>query len=222
MTDLITTANASQTRRATRSAAISDGLAKSESRFIVEPGEMPWTDRQFAELCDRTRFIHDARYYREDWQTARDIAESGPSRRNLEAYLDRVSPALVAEPDQRTTRYMLGLLVSAYPNGRPPDLDAYCETLLHDAMNLGFNPYVVASACRSLRRTCTFLPSVAEFVKAGEAARAELFAGKTVGKRLLAIVDVCSQIAATPEPEHREMRAVPKPACGHAVGAFAR
>lgn len=181
--------------RQTRSLDIGEGLAKAEATLIVDlKAERPWTDEVFRELwrltdpCDLGGRGGIARC-----QRALALA---PDAGGLKVFIRRLEIVATAAPDQRTNRYLIGLMVSAYPNGRPADLDVYCESLLHDAMSLGFSPHVVATACRTMRRTLRFLPAVADFVGACEAQRKEIGAALHYAKRLKARLATAAEIVA--------------------------
>ncbi len=167
----------------TRSLVIGEGLANAEATLIVNAkAEQPWTDEIFGELWRLTN-PRDLGGRGGDERCRRALALA-PDTGALDAYIRRLEGVAMATPDQRATRYLIGLLVSAFPHGRPADQDVYCESLLHDAMNLGFPPQVVAGACRALRRTLRFLPAVAEFVEACEAQRREIRVALDYAQRL--------------------------------------
>jgi hypothetical protein len=167
----------------TGSLAIGEALATAEAALIVDTkAERPWTDETFHELWRLT----DPRDLcgRGAHQQCQRALALAPAAGSLEAFIRRLEIVAAATPDRRTTRRLIGLLVDAFPNGRPADFYVYCESLLHDAMSLEFSPQVVATACRILRRTVRFLPTVAEFVETCEAQRKEIRAALHYAQRL--------------------------------------
>lgn len=85
--------------------------------------------------------------------------------------------ALTGAPDRRATVGLIAMLLDSYPTGRPPNLAAYADAIVHDLVAMGYSAPVVALACQTLRRTSKWLPSVAEVLQAAQDA-AELFASR--------------------------------------------
>ncbi|MBI2719555.1 MAG: hypothetical protein HY245_03940 [Rhizobiales bacterium] len=75
-------------------------------------------------------------------------------------------------------------LIGAFPNGRPPDPKTYIDLMVADAIATNLPDAAVEVGCVKLRRTKTFLPTIAEFLTACEAARA----------RLQGICDLCDSL----------------------------
>lgn len=74
---------------------------------------------------------------------------------------------VMAEPahDQRN-RILIGLMVDAFPNGRPERLGTYQDALAFDLLDTGAPPTVVAQALRQVRRGRVFLPAISEVLEA--------------------------------------------------------
>jgi hypothetical protein len=142
-----------------RAAKVRDGLTRSEARFLA-PMQSSWSREAFSALI---RLVD---YGTPSLRSAREALALDLSPELLRASQAELALALAGPADRGACMVLIGLMVAAYPSGRPADLDAYLETLVHDALAMGFTPYVVASACQTLRRTCRFLPSCAEFVEA--------------------------------------------------------
>lgn len=103
---------------------------------------------------------------------------------DLDAIHDRVAEAHDAEADRREAGACLGALLDAYPSHREAR-ESYFATLLHDLTDEGFGPHVVAEACRTIRRSSTFAPSVGEMFAACEKARGRLRTGLRHIERVL-------------------------------------
>ena len=182
-----------------RSKSIGVGLAAAEAKYLVGTYQGLWSPEVFREVVELTNPMGDAPL-RQRWRDAARVLAIAPPIHRLDGYLAAVEQALEGPPDERATRYMIGLLVAGFPNGRPPDLDGYCETLKHDALRKGYTPSVVVQACQSIRETQRFLPSTAEFLQACSAAHAELESARrlvTIVRDRLAKATV---IATEPEP----------------------
>lgn len=107
----------------------------------------------------------------------------GPSlamARDLHAKLTAAAGASV-NPD--ATRLQLGLLLDSFPNARD-QREAYFATLGHDVIDEGHGPYVVAEACRVIRRRATFIPSIGEVLS-------ECADQKNTLARYLALAEAC-------------------------------
>lgn len=92
---------------------------------------------------------------------------------DLDAIHDRVAEAHEAEADRKETGASLGALLAAFPNQKEAR-ESYFATMLHDLTDEGFGPHVVAEACRNVRRSSTFAPSIGEMFAACEKARERL------------------------------------------------
>ena len=65
---------------------------------------------------------------------------------------------------ESVVKRQIGLLLGAYPNAAPSHAEAYVTQLLFDILSIGVADAVTLLACRELRRTQTFLPTIAEFL----------------------------------------------------------
>lgn len=103
--------------------------------------------------------------------------DAAPSLDELRSRWEALTQALATPASRDLARVTLGLLLSAYPNtGREPK-EEYFATLLHDIIDEGIGPHVLAEACRNLRRSTRFLPTVGEVLQACENARYRLRGG---------------------------------------------
>lgn len=71
--------------------------------------------------------------------------------------LATITPAIV-------TREVANL-IAAYPNAAPTSPEIFISTLVYDLLDLQFPDAIVVEACRTIRRTSKFVPSIAEVVK---------------------------------------------------------
>ncbi|PHY12850.1 hypothetical protein CSW58_09815 [Caulobacter sp. B11] len=134
------------------------------------------------------------------WKRARMALETAPPRSVFEGRLaDIVEHLKPAQPGQ--ARAMVGMLVDAFPNGRPQNAVAYMESILHDVVDMGFSAVAIAMACRELRRSSRFLPTVAEVVGACGEASAKWRSEHRVVEHLLSRLSEAERSAASPEPE---------------------
>jgi hypothetical protein len=88
-----------------------------------------------------------------------------PSAQALEKAHAVVEGVLQTPVDPRRTRVMIGLMVDGFPNARPHNPEAYLETLVHEVVETGTRPHVVAVACRTVTRTAKWLPTPSEFLE---------------------------------------------------------
>lgn len=95
---------------------------------------------------------------------------------DLDAMHDRVAEAHDAEADRKETGACVGTLLAAYPSHKEARPE-YFATMVHDLTDEGFGPHVVAEACRAIRRSSTFAPSVGEMFAACEKMRGRLRGG---------------------------------------------
>ncbi|WP_370237835.1 hypothetical protein [Brevundimonas sp.] len=111
-----------------------------------------------------------------------------PSKAELEASRATLQAAIDAPVNQRALAMSVGILLDAYPQVREAR-DAYYATLVHDIEDEGYGPHIVAEACRRLRRTLRFVPSVAEALDACREAKSDLAHALTYADRLLVAVN---------------------------------
>lgn len=97
---------------------------------------------------------------RAEWLLVRqpDPADVGQALRKVEA-------AAAASFDLRQTRFILGLMIDAFPNARPHNPDGYLETVVDIVRSADPSPAIVAKACDEIKRTFKFPPSAAEVLE---------------------------------------------------------
>ncbi len=172
-------------------------LAKIEAAYIAPIGSVPGA----SVYKDLRRLLDDDGTARERWRALSRALEIAPSTGELETFIAAGGHALDAAPDSNKSRMMIGLLLAAYPNGRPSDFNTYADTLLHDVLSMGFSPHVIAHACQSIRREVKFLPSVAEVVAACTKARGEIASAHRLATILRERLIAAREAVALPEPE---------------------
>lgn len=74
--------------------------------------------------------------------------------------LSTISPSAVTRE--------VALLVAAFPNAAPTSPEIFISTLSYDLVDLRIPDAIVAEACRKLRRTSKFVPSISEVVAEAE------------------------------------------------------
>lgn len=74
--------------------------------------------------------------------------------------LSIVSPSVIARE--------VATLVAAFPNAAPASPEIFISTLVYDLIDLRIPDAILVEACRRLRRTSKFLPSISEVVRAAE------------------------------------------------------
>lgn len=94
-----------------------------------------------------------------------------PSLADLERLEQQVTDALDAPPEPRATKILVGLMIDAFASSRIGQAETFIEALVHDVVDEGHSPMVVASACQRLRREQKFLPTIAEVLDACDAAK---------------------------------------------------
>jgi hypothetical protein len=68
----------------------------------------------------------------------------------------------------------LALLVGSFPSAKPGDADVYGTFLIEEVLSTNPSVGAIEDGCRYLRRTSTFLPSIAEVVRAIQSAEDRL------------------------------------------------
>ncbi|MGA0543684.1 hypothetical protein ACO2Q1_00250 [Brevundimonas sp. VNH65] len=96
--------------------------------------------------------------------------------------------------DMGSARITLGLLLSAYPNTGKEPKEEYFATLLHDVTDEGINPFVLAEACRKVRRSMKFIPTVSELISACGMERRRLDDGLANASRIIEARDKCREV----------------------------
>lgn len=74
-------------------------------------------------------------------------------------------------PDRAATMLLVGMMLDAFPTAGREPRDGYYATLVHEIGVDTYGPSVVAVACRDLRRSARFLPTVQEVLEACEKVR---------------------------------------------------
>ncbi len=108
--------------------------------------------------------------------TVRQLMADAERLQGSDEYKDLVQLAARASEKvtERELRVELGLLIAAFPNAPKGDLKAFGALLLQDCADLEPSRYGLATACRELRRTKKWLPSIAEVIEALSAAERRL------------------------------------------------
>ena len=135
------------------------------------------------------------------WDKAQEVLSYDVDEAALAQLPVAISRALSASPDRKATALLIGLLIDAFPAGRPANMAVYVGSMAYDLADMGFGPAIVAMACREVRRSATFLPTIAELVKACSAARKELEGRRSMADRLNSIRADAKAISALPEPD---------------------
>jgi hypothetical protein len=112
--------------------------------------------------------------FSELWEASRYVgAWRSPVDARASAWLTSDAPALIAaldKFDQPTTKNDIAtqvmMLLAAFPNASRPELKIYSKTLAADIGAMQPGRLAVEWACRKLRRTCKFVPTIAEVLDA--------------------------------------------------------
>lgn len=103
---------------------------------------------------------------RERWLTHLGrVREDQPSDADLDDLTARARAALHSPFDKAKSRMAVGLMLAAFPNGRPHDPEAYLETIAHEIEVTGYGPASVAKGCNTVARSAKFLPAAAEVLE---------------------------------------------------------
>lgn len=177
-------------------------LEKCEQLYVA-PLERPIWQESFravflkgGALCGRVT--------RQTWERAHELLAAAPPAEELQTYLERLEGAAEGGADEKASRGMVGMLLDAYPHGRPTQ--AFADTLLHDLVALDFSPEVVATACQTVRRSCKFAPSVAEVVDACRKHQGEFSSRLSIARRVVEFFHRAKEIAKLPPPEAETWR----------------
>lgn len=185
------------------------GIAKALTKLhanVIEPVEQtPWLFKGE----DRDEFHRNAESLPGDlsrvnidiWHRAKHVSAIAPSDREIAAYGNALDVANDAEPDRGQTRAIVAMLLDVYPSGRPANLTAYADAILHDLIVMRFTPTAVALGCEALRRTLKFLPSVGEVIEACSNAKERLAQKRKHHDYLAGKVARVRVIASLPQPE---------------------
>jgi hypothetical protein len=174
-------------------------------RNILDPLERsPWpTGEDLREFHELGLYFSraDPHVRRGPWTKAQALAAMAPPPQDVEACGKTLSDALDTPTDPAMSRQVVGMLLDAFPAGRPANLTAYADSILHDVTQLAFSPAAVIMGCQTIRRTSKFLPAVAEVIEACETARKDLRTRFDSHIRMARKVEHAREIAALPEPE---------------------
>lgn len=96
--------------------------------------------------------------------------------------------------DMGSARITLGLLLSAYPNTGKEPKEEYFATLLHDVTDEGVNPFVLAEACRKVRRSMKFIPTVSELLEFCGIERRRLRDAIETARRIIDTREQCREV----------------------------
>lgn len=121
---------------------------------------------------------------RPDPATVRDAISRIPTDAACEELAAEVERAAAAAPSGRANSGFVGVLLEAFPSTRGAHPVVAMEALLHDLKRHAYPPAAVALACRSLRETETFRPSIAEILKACDEAQERLIRAASTCRRL--------------------------------------
>lgn len=114
---------------------------------------------------------------------------SQPETDFVRAELDKVETAATAAFDLRQTRFMIGLMIDAFPNARPHDPGSYLETVIDMVRGEEPSPAVVAKACDDIKRSCKFPPAASEVLEKVVEAKRALASFIAIAGRFLAMAD---------------------------------
>jgi hypothetical protein len=119
-----------------------------------------------------------------------------PATDDLRARRDLLLKAKTTPADPASARLTIGLLLSAFPNAGKEPKDEFFATMLHDVVDEGHSPYILAEACKLVRRKAKFVPAVAEVL--GECGSVSYKLGTAVdyAERLVAMGEACDAVVA--------------------------
>jgi hypothetical protein len=126
-----------------------------------------------------------------------EVVAAIPVLARLESYALAIAERATGPHHKRFNMAAIGLLVDAFPNGRPRD--GYLDALLYDLTSSRFSPYVVAEAFQKLRRTSRFLPTIAEVLQACEAVREDWIKRQKDAEGAVRVVRKAREVAARPK-----------------------
>lgn len=125
--------------------------------------EPPFPSLDYRELCGHSDTVRER-----SLEDAIALLAKFPSAEQERDRAAQISRAMKAGSDRKAIVGMVAMLIDAFPSGRPANPEAYLDTIVHDLLSLRYSPEVVALACRNIRRTSKFLPSVSEIMEAAE------------------------------------------------------
>lgn len=92
--------------------------------------------------------------------------------------------ALTHEAGDRDVGMAMAELLSSFPQDKKNDLRTFTRLLAEDVAEVKASPAALSAACRGLRRTSPFLPSIAEILAAVDSQKASCAAKATLLARL--------------------------------------
>lgn len=125
--------------------------------------------------------------------------EAFPDPDAIRQMVETIERVLATAPSQDTTRLQLSIMLDAFPNAGKEPREAYFATLVHDVIDEGHPPHVVAEACRTLRRTSRFVPTVSELLGQCEAKRSTLESAKVRAADAIAMREASAVAVAADE-----------------------
>ena len=113
--------------------------------------------------------------------------------------------AVAARPaDLTEVARCLAIHTRGYPTIQRSELDGFAELLTSDVFELGASAYAIVTACKKLRRTSRFLPSISETLAAIEEEAGRIHCGRYTVEKFGNYLERAVQVAeakhvATPE-----------------------
>lgn len=133
-------------------------------------------------------------------ERAKELLTMFPSPSECAGIVEALRAEVNKPASPKANLAMVGILLDTFPAGRPANLAAYLAAIVHDVTALGFTPSEVATACQTIRRSNTFLPSVAEIVAACTKARDEWQGALQLAERHVDIIAKVRALASEQQP----------------------
>lgn len=124
-------------------------------------------------------------------EIAREWRAVAPETNDLRARRDALLQAKTAPADPASARLTIGLLLSAFPNAGKEPKEEFFATMLHDVVDEGHGPYILAEACKRVRRKATFVPAVAEVLGECESVAYGLGMALDYAEKVVAMGEAC-------------------------------
>lgn len=125
--------------------------------------------------------------------------EHAPPLSHLQRLAAEAQRLSSATPNVAVTQLLLGMMLDAFPNAGREAREGYFATLVHELVSDGYGPSVVAVACRHLRRSAKFLPTVSEVLAQCTEAQEHLASAKRIIEAALARTEEADAVLAKPE-----------------------
>ena len=179
-------------------------LAKAEVSLALL--ERPYHSKAWDGLLEVYRYAYRRHrwsapeYNRRDWHRVATILaqDSAPTLAAIDVHRERVDAVASAPPHRKATIALLTLMLDSFK--RSDVSDDFRGAALYDIMARGYPPAVVALACQTIRRTATFLPSIAELLAACEEAKATWREMQAHLSMLREVLEQATALIALPEP----------------------